>query len=57
MFRLLKFFLKKLFSSDKYVSGDTIYGDSGYRMTCHSYFELYDNWYDLHREYDYWEYD
>lgn len=57
MFRLLKFFLKKLFSSDEYVSGDTIYDDSRYRMTFHSYFELYDNWYDLHREYDYWEYD
>ncbi len=57
MFRLLKFFLKKFLPSDECVSGDTIYGDSGYRITCHIYFELYDNCYDLHREYDYWEYD
>lgn len=57
MFKLLKFFLKKLFPSDEYVSGNTIYDGSEYRMTCHSCFELYDNWYDLHREYDYWKCD
>lgn len=56
MVKLLKYFLKKLLPNPEYVSDGTIYDNSGYHMVYHNLYEFYDNDYDVHREYDYWDY-